>query len=155
DYIGRSRWSTASHTSPFSLLQFIRVADAGSVGDVLRDMDKRSLIDGDFILVHGDVVSNIMLGGALAAHKKRREASADNIMTMVLRSGGQDEHRTKTNGITPIFVIDTKTQRCLHYDEMNPLQSDRYMSMDPAVVDELSSEFEIRSDLIDPQIDIC
>ena len=155
DYIGRSRWSTESRTCPFSVLQFVRVSDATSVGDVLRDMDKRSLMDGDFVLVHGDLVSNIMLDGALAAHRKRREASKDNIMTMVLRNGGQEEHRTKTNGITPIFVVDTKSQQCLHYDEMNPLQSDRYMSLDPAVVDELSTEFEIRSDLIDAQVDIC
>ncbi|KAH7157162.1 nucleotide-diphospho-sugar transferase [Dactylonectria macrodidyma] len=155
DYISRSRWSTASRTCPFSVLQFVRVSDARSVGDVLRDMDKRSLVDGDFILVHGDLVSNMMLGGALAAHRKRRETSAANIMTVVLRSGGQDEHRTKTNGITPIFVVDSKTQRCLHYDEMSPLNSDRYMSLDPAVVDELSTEFEIRSDLVDAQIDIC
>ncbi|KAF5022878.1 hypothetical protein F66182_5070 [Fusarium sp. NRRL 66182] len=155
DYISRSRWSTAARTSPFSVLQFVRVSDARSVGDVLRDMDKRSLVDGDFILVHGDLVSNIMLDGALAAHRKRREDSVANIMTMVLRSGGDGDHRTKTNGITPIFVVDTKTQRCLHYDEMNPLTSDRYMALDPAVVDELSTEFEIRSDLIDAQIDIC
>ncbi|KAK2132995.1 nucleotide-diphospho-sugar transferase [Fusarium oxysporum II5] len=155
DYISRSRWSPAARTSPFSVLQFVRVSDARSAGDVLRDMDKRSLVDGDFILVHGDLVSNIMLDGALAAHRKRRQDSAANIMTMVLRSGGEDDHRTKTNGITPIFVVDTKTQRCLHYDEMNPLASDRYMSLDPAVVDELSTEFEIRSDLIDAQIDIC
>ncbi|KAG4269426.1 translation initiation factor eIF-2B subunit epsilon [Fusarium proliferatum] len=155
DYISRSRWSAAARTSPFSVLQFVRVSDARSAGDVLRDMDKRSLVDGDFILVHGDLVSNIMLDGALAAHRKRRQDSAANIMTMVLRSGGEDDHRTKTNGITSIFVVDTKTQRCLHYDEMNPLVSDRYMSLDPAVVDELSTEFEIRSDLIDAQIDIC
>ncbi|KAI8720358.1 EIF-2B GDP-GTP exchange factor subunit epsilon [Fusarium sp. LHS14.1] len=155
DYISRSRWSTGARTCPFSVLQFVRVSDARSVGDVLRDMDKRSLVDGDFILVNGDLVSNIMLDSALAAHRKRRETSAANIMTMVLRSGGLDDHRTKTHGITPIFVVDTKTNRCLHYDEMNPLTSDRYMALDPAVVDELSTEFEIRADLIDAQIDIC
>ena len=155
DYISRSRWTTTARTCPFSHLQFVRVSDARSAGDVLRDMDKRSLVDGDFILVNGDLVSNIMLDNALAAHRKRREASAANIMTMVLRSGGEDDHRTKTNGITPIFVVDTKTQRCLHYDEMDPLTSDRYMSLDPAVVDERSTEFEIRSDLIDAEIDIC
>ncbi|CEI69915.1 unnamed protein product [Fusarium venenatum] len=155
DYISRSRWSSAARTSPFSHLQFVRVSDARSAGDVLRDMDKRSLVNGDFILVNGDLVSNIMLDNALAAHRKRREDSAANIMTMVLRSGGEGDHRTKTNGITPIFVVDTKTQRCLHYDEMDPLASDRYMSLDPAVVDELSTDFEIRSDLIDAEIDIC
>ena len=155
DYISRSRWSTSSRSCPFSVLQFVRVADARSAGDVLRDMDKRSLVDGDFLLVHGDLVSNFMLDGALAAHRKRRETSAANIMTTVLRSGGEDSHRTKTNGITPIFVVDAKSQRLLHYDEMNPLQSDHYVALDPAITDELSTEFEVRSDLIDAQVDIC
>ncbi|KND93038.1 putative translation initiation factor eIF-2B subunit epsilon [Tolypocladium ophioglossoides CBS 100239] len=155
DYISRSRWSTSSRSCPFSVLQFVRVADARSAGDVLRDMDKRSLVDGDFLLVHGDLVSNIMLDSALVAHRKRREASAANIMTTVLRSGGKDDHRTKTNGITPVFVVDARSQRVLHYDEMNPLQSDHYVALDPAIADELSTEFEVRSDLIDAQVDIC
>ncbi|KJZ72433.1 hypothetical protein HIM_08236 [Hirsutella minnesotensis 3608] len=155
DYVARSRWSTSSRSCPFSVVQFVRVSDARSVGDVLRDMDKRSLVDGDFILVHGDLVSNMMLGNALAAHRKRREDNAANIMTTVLRSGGVHEHRTKTNGITPVFVVDVQTQRILHYDEMNPLQDNRYVALDPAIPDELSTDFEVRSDLIDAQVDIC
>ncbi|KAF4512068.1 hypothetical protein G6O67_001250 [Ophiocordyceps sinensis] len=155
EYISRSRWSTSSRSCPFSVLQFVRVSDARSIGDVLRDMDKRSLVDGDFLLVHGDLVSNMMLGGALAAHRKRRETNAANIMTTVLRSGGPHCHRTKTNGITPVFVVDVHTQRVLHYDEMTPLQSNRYVALDPAITDELSTEFEVRSDLIDAQVDIC
>ena len=155
DYVSRSRWSTASKSSPFSVLQFVRVSDARSVGDVLRDMDKRSLVDGDFILVHGDLVSNIILDSVLATHRKRREESAANIMTMVLSSAGAHEHRTQTHGITPVFAVDSKNKRCLHYDEINPLQSDRYISLDPAIPDELSTDFEVRADLIDAQIDIC
>ncbi|OAA81827.1 eIF4-gamma/eIF5/eIF2-epsilon [Akanthomyces lecanii RCEF 1005] len=155
EHINRSRWSTASKSSPFSLIQFIRVADARSAGDVLRDLDTRSLIDGDFILVHGDLVSNILLDDVLAAHRKRREESAFNIMTCVLRSGGHDAHRTKTNGITPVFVVDNRTQRCLHYDEMSPLGGDHYALLDPAIPDELSADFDVRADLIDAQVDIC
>ncbi|PTB77229.1 ARM repeat-containing protein [Trichoderma longibrachiatum ATCC 18648] len=134
DYIGRSRWAPSSKSCPFSVLQFVRVADARSIGDVLRDMDKRSLVDGDFLLVHGDMVSNLILDSALAAHRKRREMSAANIMTMILHSGGTEEHRTKTKGITPVFVVDTKTQRCLHYDEMNPLQSDHYLAVSQSIL---------------------
>ncbi|EEY17235.1 translation initiation factor eIF-2B subunit epsilon [Verticillium alfalfae VaMs.102] len=104
---------------------------------------------------HGDLVSNISLEKALTGHKARKEASATNIMTVVLRSGGDDEHRTKANGITPTFVIDSKTRRCLHYDESHPLQSDHYMTLDPTIIDELSADFEVRSDFIDAQIDIC
>ncbi|RDA87036.1 hypothetical protein CP532_3236 [Ophiocordyceps camponoti-leonardi (nom. inval.)] len=156
DYVGRSRWSTASRSNPFSLVQFVRVSDAGSVGDVLRDLDKRSLVDGDFILVHGDLVSNMMLDGALAAHRARREADAANIMTTILRSAGDDiAHRTKTNAITPVFVVDASSKRILQYEETTPLQRSRYLGLDPTVVDDLSSDFEVRSDLIDAHIDIC
>ncbi|WYZ34181.1 hypothetical protein EsH8_I_000457 [Colletotrichum jinshuiense] len=155
NYINTSRWSPMSIRTPFTNLQFIRVSDARSIGDFLRDLDGRGIMDGDFIVVHGDVVSNISLDGALAAHKARKEAAATNIMTVVLRSGGEEEHRTKPNAINPVFVIDSKTKRCLHYDETHPLQSDRQMILDPAVIDELSTDFEIRGDLIDAGIDIC
>ncbi|PHH60348.1 hypothetical protein CDD81_1833 [Ophiocordyceps australis] len=155
EYVSRSRWATPSPSCPFSLLQFVRVADARSAGDVLRDMDKRSLVDGDFILVHGDLVSNLMLDRALSAHRQRREANPANIMTMVLRSGGDQDHRTKAKAITPVFVVDTESQRVLHYDEMNPLQSDPHIYLDLSILDELSTDFEMRADLIDAHIDIC
>ena len=155
DYVSRSKWSMETRSCPFSVLQFVRLTDARSIGDVLRDLDKRSLVDGDFLLVHGDLVSNLILDEALAAHRKRRENSAANIMTLILTSGGEAQHRTKTNGISPVFAIDSNTGRCLHYDEMNPLQSDHYFVLDPAIPDELSTDFELRSDLIDAQIDIC
>ncbi|RDA95093.1 hypothetical protein CP533_2073 [Ophiocordyceps camponoti-saundersi (nom. inval.)] len=156
DYINRSRWSPASRPSPFSLVQFVRVSDARSAGDMLRDLDNRSLIEGDFILVHGDLVSNIMLDGPLAAHRARREADGDNIMTTILRSAGDDAgHRTKTNAITPVFIVDANSKRILQYEETTPLQRSRYLALDPAVVDDLSSDLEVRSDLIDAHIDIC
>ncbi|KAH8668622.1 eIF4-gamma/eIF5/eIF2-epsilon [Xylariales sp. PMI_506] len=152
-YIGHSRWSSIARSSPFSALEFIRVSDARSIGDFLRDLDKRSLIEGDFILVHGDLVSNISLNGALAAHRARKEANRDSIMTLVLREGGVDEHQTKVKGITPIFTVDPRAKRCLHYEEMHPLQNDRFVSLDPDLLK--TPELEIRSDLIDAQIDIC
>lgn len=155
EYVNQSRWAASSRSSPFSVVQFVRVADARSTGDVLRDLDKRALVDGDFVLVHGDVVSNIQLDSILADHRKRREESASNIMTMVLRSGGSDNHRTKTNGITPIFVVDSNNKRCLHYEEMSPLDEDHYALLDPAIPEELSTDFEVRADLIDAHIDIC
>lgn len=155
EYINRSRWQAASRSSPFSVLQFVRVSDAKSVGDVLRDMDSRSLVDGDFILVHGDLVSNILLDKSLAAHRKRRETSAANMMTVVLTSGGDNEHRTKTNGVIPVFAVDNKSKRLLHYDEIHPLQEEHRIAMDPAIPDELSTDFELRADLIDGEIDIC
>ncbi|KAI0165197.1 nucleotide-diphospho-sugar transferase [Hypoxylon sp. FL1284] len=151
-YVHDSRWSPTSRSCPFSSLDFIRVADARSIGDFLRDLDKRNIIDGDFLLVHGDLVANISLDGALEAHRARREANRDSCMTMVLREAG-DEHDTKTKGITPAFIIDPNAKRCLHYEEINPLQTDRYVTLDPDILK--NREAEARTDLIDAEIDIC
>lgn len=152
-YVRQSRWSTLSRACPFSSLDFVRVSDARSIGDFLRDLDNRSLIEGDFVLVHGDLVSNISLDSALAAHRARKEANRDSIMTLVLREGGDGEHQTKVKGITPVFAVDPKANRCLHYEETNPLQSDHYINLDPDLLK--TRELEIRTDLIDAQIDIC
>ncbi|KAH9906059.1 nucleotide-diphospho-sugar transferase [Xylariomycetidae sp. FL2044] len=152
-YVHDSRWSPIARSCPFSLLEFIRVADARSVGDFLRDLDKRNIIGSDFILVHGDLVSNISLDGALAAHRARREANRDSCMTMVLREVAEEEHSTKMKGLTPVFVVDPRAKRCLHYEETNPFQPERYIDLDPTVLE--NCEAETRTDLIDAHIDIC
>lgn len=154
-YINDSdRWSPESNLCPFSSVDFIRVSDASSIGDFLRDLDKRSLISGDFILVHGDVVANIPLDGILARHRARREANRDACMTIVLRSTGDSPHRAATaRGITPVFVVDPINGRCLQYEEMHPLQKDKYVKLDESVFE--YGEFEMRTDLIDCGIDIC
>lgn len=40
-----------------------------SLGDVLRDVDAKSLVRSDFLLVYGDVVSNIDISQALQEHR--------------------------------------------------------------------------------------
>jgi translation initiation factor eIF-2B subunit epsilon len=62
--------------------------------------------------------------------------------------------RARSKGITPVFVVDTETKRCLHYDEMHPLASDHHYMLDESLLG-LSTDFEVRTDLIDPGIDIC
>jgi len=59
-----------------------------SVGAAMREVDARGKIRGDFILVNGDVVSNMKLEPALLAHKKRREEekNKDAVLTMVFKA---------------------------------------------------------------------
>jgi translation initiation factor eIF-2B subunit epsilon len=153
-YIQTSKWHpNTSPASPFDSLEIVKTT-ARSVGDALRDLDNRALITGDFLLVHGDLVSNLPIDGALAAHRARRIADKNAVMTMILRSGGLGSHRTKSKGITPVFVIDPTKNRCLHYEEMHPMQPDKYVNIDPELLSE-HSEMEIRTDLIDCGIDIC
>ncbi len=152
-YIQSSKWLPGSGSSPFEILEIVKTT-ARSVGDAMRDLDNRGLINGDFLLVHGDLVSNLPIEAALATHRARRIADKNAIMTMVLRSGGLGSHRTKAQGITPVFVIDPTKNRCLHYEEMHPLQSNRYVNIDPELIS-THPEMEIRTDLIDCGIDIC
>lgn len=146
----KSKWSLTS--SPFSKLHIIKSA-SHSIGDMMRDLDKRDVIKGDFLIVSGDVVSNFPLEEALAKHRARRSVDKAAIMTMVLREAGTI-HRTKAQGASPVFVIDPTKDRCLHYEEMHPGQNGRHISIDQ---DLLSShtEIDVRNDLIDCYIDIC
>ena len=49
-----------------------------NVGDALRELDRRNIVTGDFILLNADVVSNVNLGPILAEHKYGRGPPARN-----------------------------------------------------------------------------
>jgi len=150
-YIADSKWAPTSITNPFDSLTFQRLPGAASIGDVMRDLDKRGVITGDFIVVHGDLVATVDLGPIYDAHLERRKADPNNMMTMVLMDRPA---RARSQGIAPIFVVDTETKRCLHYDEMHPLASDHRYLLEESIM-KLSTDFWLRTDLIDPGIDIC
>ncbi|KAJ5168016.1 uncharacterized protein N7482_003610 [Penicillium canariense] len=151
-YINASKWRAPS--SPFKQLTFLK-STSTSVGDVMRDLDGKHLITGDFIVVSGDVISNLPIESVLSKHRKRREADKNAIMTMVLREAGRN-HRTKSSSISPVFVIDPTKDRCLHYEEIDH-HSDEHparLNIDTEII--LSTpELDIRQDLIDCSIDIC
>ncbi|KAL8696135.1 MAG: hypothetical protein Q9224_002953 [Gallowayella concinna] len=151
EYIDTSRWKLS--TSPFKNLILFK-SDAASVGDAMRDLDSRALITGDFLLVSGDLVSNIAIEPALARHRGRREKDKNAIMTMVLCGSGI-HHRIKTTNRKPVFVINPATDRCLHYEEIHASgRNGRHVTLDPDLLSE-HAEIEVREDLIDCRIDIC
>ncbi|GAM85752.1 hypothetical protein ANO11243_037600 [Dothideomycetidae sp. 11243] len=149
DYLISSKWT--SRTSPFDTFEILR-STSRSVGDAMRDLDKRALLSGDFLIVYGDVVSNVALAPALAAHKARKAADKNSIMTMLLREAGMD-HRSKAQDMLSAFVIDPRRDRCLAYEQIRQRQPSSVLEMD---MDILSHEdLDIRTDLIDCGIDIC
>ncbi|KAK4548834.1 hypothetical protein LTR36_008607 [Oleoguttula mirabilis] len=148
NYLKHSRWT--KDTSPFSL-EIIR-STSRSVGDAMRDLDQKQLIKGDFICVYGDVVANVPLEAALAAHRARREKNKKAIMTMVLREAG-DSHRTKSQHMRPCFVIDPENEACVHYEQLRPRESPRLNIPEEVLKDHV--EIDVREDLIDCGIDIC
>ena len=119
----------------------------------MRDLDKRGLMVGDFLLVSGDVISNLSIESALVKHRARREKDKNAIMTMVLREADR-EHRTKSTRRRPVFVIDPDADRCVHYEELGHQKNDRYVRLDPDML-KTHTQLEAREDLIDCYIDIC
>lgn len=150
-HINASKWKASS--SPFKKLTFLK-SNSASVGDVMRDLDGKHLITGDFLAVSGDVVSNLPIEGALAKHRARRQADKNAIMTIVLREAGKT-HRIKPSGISPVFVIDPTKDRCLHYEEISDHgDSSSRLSIDSELI-LTHTELDVRQDLIDCNIDIC
>ncbi|KAI4097137.1 MAG: hypothetical protein LQ344_000547 [Seirophora lacunosa] len=151
DYISASKWKRP--TSPFKTLVVLK-SDATSVGDAMRDLDNRCLVTGDFLLVSGDVVTNIAVEPALARHRERREKDKNAIMTMILREADVG-HRRRATRCKPVFVMNPTVNRCLHYEEVNSSNdTGRYVSLDPELLSE-HPEIEVREDLIDCYVDIC
>lgn len=65
-----------------------------SPGDAMRDIYTRGLVSSDFVLVMGDLVSNIKIDEVVRVHKERRKANKDAIMTIVVKESGA-LHRTR------------------------------------------------------------
>lgn len=65
--------------------------EARSIGDVMRELDAKQIITSDFILVTGDIVSNLPLMSIVEEHKARRKISKNCIMTMVMKSATSRE----------------------------------------------------------------
>jgi translation initiation factor eIF-2B subunit epsilon len=60
----------------------------------MRDIYTRGLVTSDFVLVMGDLVSNIRIDEVVRVHKERRKTNKDAIMTMVVKECGS-RHPTK------------------------------------------------------------
>ncbi|KAL9105223.1 MAG: hypothetical protein Q9227_009565 [Pyrenula ochraceoflavens] len=148
-YIATSKWKLS--TSPFKTVVFLK-AQAASVGDVMRDLDSKNFITGDFLAVSGDIVSNFPIEGALAKHRSRRQKNKNAIMTMLLRETDPRPEGDSTPAF-PVFVIEPSTERCLWYQEFSERKS-----TDISLEDEILSahkEIDLRQDLLDCRIDIC
>ncbi|KAJ7285945.1 nucleotide-diphospho-sugar transferase [Mycena rebaudengoi] len=75
-----------------------------SAGDAMRDVYTRGLVTSDFVLVMGDLVSNIRIDEVVRVHKEQSGAT----------------HRTRAQGDSSVFVLDAETSECLHYEHAHP-----------------------------------
>ncbi|KAJ3189285.1 hypothetical protein HDU85_002913 [Gaertneriomyces sp. JEL0708] len=152
DYIARSRWAD----SVVPAVDIIVSKSMFCFGDAMRELDVPGNIvpqTREFIVLHGDVVANFDLSNIIEQHKRRRQADPNTIMTMVLKKASIS-HRTRTHGEESLFILDGKTNECIHWESATPYPAKAFAAFDTERL-EKRSEVAIYNDLIDVQIDIC
>lgn len=150
-YIEESKWAT---NSPFKVTTIMSL-ESRSVGDAMRDLDNRGLITGDFLLVSGDVVTNIDFDKVMAFHKQRKAVDKEHIVSMVLTSASP-LHRTRSHVDPAVFILDKQSNRCHYYQDIPPAGGKKSsINIDPELLEDIDNDFVIRNDLIDCHVDIC
>ncbi|KAI0302086.1 nucleotide-diphospho-sugar transferase [Russula brevipes] len=149
--IQNSRWSHPS--TGLKIVPVMTAKETFSPGDAMRDIYTHGIITSDFVLVSGDLVSNIRIDEVVRAHKDRRKTNKDAIMTMVVKESGAT-HRTRSKGDSAVFVLDPDTSECLHYEPVTG-HPPKHVARIPRDVLEGHPNLEIRNDLVDCSIDVC
>ncbi|KAI0724098.1 nucleotide-diphospho-sugar transferase [Fomitopsis betulina] len=149
--IRESKWSRPG--SGIKIVPIITAKETFSPGDAMRDIYTHGIITSDFVLVTGDLVSNIRIDEVVRVHKERRRTNKDAIMTMVVKESGF-QHRTRSRGESGVFVLDPETSECLHYEPVIGYPPKTHAGIPREILAE-HPEVEIRNDLIDCCIDVC
>uniref|UniRef100_H2ZHD6 Translation initiation factor eIF2B subunit epsilon n=1 Tax=Ciona savignyi TaxID=51511 RepID=H2ZHD6_CIOSA len=149
-YVQQSKWANAG--SPCTVT-VVCSQSLTSVGDVLREVDQKTLFKTDFLVVPGDVVSNMQLATSLKEHRARREKDKNApLMTLVLRTSSPT-HRSRTAEDDIVLALDQSTNRVLHYHRFLKTQSK--VNFPLSIFQGPGSRVELRYDLIDTGISVC
>ncbi|XP_074650422.1 translation initiation factor eIF2B subunit epsilon-like [Tubulanus polymorphus] len=146
-HIRNSKWSKGS--SPASVRTIIS-EDCLSMGDALRDLDSKSIIRSDFVLVNADLISNMDLKSAIQTHKKRRDKDKSSVMTMVFKHAPAG-HRSRCHEDEVIIAVDKETDQVLHYSKVG----DKKKIAFPLEIFKEHPAVQLRYDLLDCQVCIC
>ncbi|KAI0281452.1 nucleotide-diphospho-sugar transferase [Russula aff. rugulosa BPL654] len=149
--IQNSRWSHPS--TGLKIVPVMTTKETFSPGDAMRDIYTHGIITSDFVLVSGDMVSNIRIDEVVRAHKDRRKTNKDAIMTMVVKESGT-RHRTRSKGDSAVFVLDQDTSECLHYESITGYPPKSIAKIPRGILED-HANIEIRNDLIDCSMDVC
>lgn len=121
-----------------------------SLGDAMRDIDSQSLIRSDFILVSGDLVSNMKLNEVIMEHKERRKKDKMSVMTVVYKKASPD-HRTRSKEDDILVAFNSSDNRLLHCEK---IKKKKKMTI-PLSLFEGKKQVDLHYDLLDCHVSIC
>lgn len=139
-------------------IECIKDTSLTNAGDALRELYKRNVIQSDpFLLLFGDVITNMDLTQALQAHLERHKQDSAAIMTLVLNpAGGTSDGgnpcpiQSATNDLV-IGLDPAQDNRVLLYDNQASKQS---VSL-PCSFFAAHTSMEVRTDFLDTGVYIC
>ena len=146
-HLDKSRWTQKSSSVKLSI---ITSKDFPSVGDALRDIDAQGLIRSDFVLVSGDLVSNMDLREVIAKHKQLREKDKMTVMTNVYKRA-HPGHRTRSIEDDILLATNSTTDRVLFCEKPDGKKKIKI----PVTMFEENDEVEINYDVLDCHISVC
>lgn len=160
-------WQALNNSSGKLQITIVRDGSLTNAGDALRELDKRNVVQSDpFLLLHGDVVTNVDLKQALVEHKERHKADSSAIMTLLFKAtspwNAHDDSTatySKLRASTDDLVVglDTSTKvagqapRIFVYDD-RPAEATASL---PCSFLTACPRMDFRGDLLDCGIDIC
>ncbi|XP_044770639.1 translation initiation factor eIF-2B subunit epsilon isoform X2 [Neomonachus schauinslandi] len=149
EHLLKSKWC---RPTSLNVVRIITSELYRSLGDVLRDVDAKALVRSDFLLVYGDVVSNINITRALEEHRLRRKLEKNvSVMTMIFKESSPS-HPTRCHEDNVVVAVDSATNRVLHFQKTQGL---RRFSFPLSLFQGSGDGVEIRYDLLDCHISIC
>ncbi|CAB1326812.1 unnamed protein product [Coregonus sp. 'balchen'] len=130
DHLLKSKWCRP--TSP-NVVHIITSDLYRSLGDVLRDVDAKTLVRNDFILVYGDVV-----------HRRKVDKNIS-VMTMVFKESSPG-HKSRCEEDDVIVAMDSKSKRVLHYQKTQGLKKLQFPMVAELFTDNF--DYQTRNDFV-------
>ncbi|KAK0393127.1 hypothetical protein QR680_000068 [Steinernema hermaphroditum] len=113
-----------------------------SVGDAIREVEQRSLITGEFVLVHNvATICSSKLDEEFAAFRERRKTDKNNCLTLLYAQANHD--------MNPVIAVGRHTKKLMFY-----FKKERTLELD-IKKDCYANDTEIRRDLRDTGIAFC
>ncbi|KDO43685.1 hypothetical protein CISIN_1g0070782mg, partial [Citrus sinensis] len=151
DYLENSEW----FSQPNFTVKTIESHNIISAGDALRLIYEQNVIHGDFVLISGDTVSNMLLTQALQEHKERKKKDNNAVMTMIIKKSKPSPitHQSRLGTDELFMAIDPNTKQLLYYEDKAD-HSKGTICLDKMLLAENPS-ISLHNDKQDCYIDIC
>ncbi|XP_037071443.1 translation initiation factor eIF-2B subunit epsilon-like [Pollicipes pollicipes] len=149
-YISASRWLDGSNPM---VIHIQTAEDCLSLGDVMRDLDAKALIQSDFLLMSVDCITNVDIVPIIREHSARRKADdRGSVMTLLYREASP-RHPARHWDAQVLLAADQETGRVVHHQRLAAGQRGKVTL--PLHIFQAASAVEVRYDLLDPGISIC